>query len=587
MQKQVPYGIMNYAELVESNSYFIDKTQYIPELEKIRNPVFLRPKRFGKSLWCSILQHYYDLRYAEQFDKLFGHTQIGRQPTAIHNQFIVLSLDFSTIDLGRSIQDIEASFKRQTNYRLELLRYPHAPLLDELPELPRDAPVADNVDALLSCLAARDLPPLYVIIDEYDNFANHLITTHQDHLYEQLMADDSFLKTFFKALKEGRKTGAVANAFITGVLPMMIDELASGFNIANIITLDREFEYLLGFTQSEVDALLDEVYHDYGMDPRTRSEVETIIKTQYDGYHFLSTESEDLYNSTTLMFFLSHFCRHRSIPKTLVDYNLRTDLSWVRRITGSIPAQTNAFVEQLALYNRIAYDEDRLTSQFDRSMFFDPEFFPISFYYLGMLTKENEFFLKLPNVNMQKMFVEYFNQLHHIDVSTKYAEMMQSFSQQPDLPRLFADYWRLYVSQLPEAIFQQVNENFYRTTFMELCSRYLSTWFTWNVERSYPKGRTDLEFVGKYHEKYAGIRMVIEFKYYSNAEFKQLKTTIDEFSLQEKDTLQIEGYVEGLKEEYPEAQISRFVIYCIGNQGFRVFEVGKNDKNGVESTLSA
>ncbi|MCP4405928.1 MAG: hypothetical protein GY801_52625 [bacterium] len=109
---------------------------------------------------------------------------------------------------------------------------------------------------------------------------------------------------------------------------------------------------------------------------------------------------------------------------------------------------------------------------------------------------------------MWKMFVEYFNRLHHIDVSTKYAEMMQGFVQQPDLPRLFAEYWRLYVSQLPEAIFQQVNENFYRTTFMELCSRYLSKWFTWNVERSYPKGRTDLEFVGKYHEKYAGLRIV-------------------------------------------------------------------------------
>ncbi|MCP4403757.1 MAG: AAA family ATPase [bacterium] len=328
----------------------------------------------------------------------------------------------------------------------------------------------------------------------------------------------------------------------------------------------------LGFTQSEVDKLLDEVCRDYEMDMATRSEVETIIKTQYDGYHFISSESEDLYNSTTLMFFLFHFCQHRSIPKALVDYNLRTDLSWVRRITGSIPSQTNAFVEQITLHNHIAYDEDRLTSQFDRSMFFDPEFFPISFYYLGMLTKEDEFYLKLPNVNIQKMFVEYFNQLHHIDVSTKYADMMRGFSQKPDLPSLFAEYWRLYVSQLPEAIFQQVNENFYRTTFMELCSRYLSTWFTWNVERSYPKGRTDLEFVGKYHEKYAGLRIVIEFKYYSNTEFTHFKTPIDEFLLQDEDTGQIAGYVEGLRQEYPEARVSQFVIYCIGNQGFRVFE---------------
>ncbi len=573
MQKHVPYGVMNYAELVRKQAYFVDKTHYIEPLEQIENPVFLRPKRFGKSLWCSILEHYYDLRYADLFEELFGHTRIGQQPTQDHNRFIVLSLDFSTIDIGKSVQDIEASFKRQTNFRLELLRYPHAPLLDDLPELPRDAPVADNVDTLLSFLAYRNLPPVYVIIDEYDNFANHLITMHQDHLYEQLMADDSFLKAFFKTLKEGRKTGAIANVFITGVLPMMIDELASGFNVASVITLNPRFEHLLGFTQSEVDALLDNVYRDYDMDPTTRAEVNTIIKTQYDGYHFMSAESEDLYNSTTLMFFLAHFCQHRTIPEFLVDYNLRTDLSWVRRITGSIPEQTNKFVEQLTMHNRIAYDRDFLTSQFDRSRFFEPDFFPISFYYLGMLTKENEFFLKLPNVNMWKMFVEYFNRLHHIDVSTKYAEMMQSFVQQPDLPRLFADYWRLYVSQLPEAIFQQVNENFYRTTFMELCTRYLSKWFTWNVERSYPKGRTDLEFVGKFHERFAGLRLVIEFKYYSNTEFARFKTTLDEFALHDENTTQIAGYVEGLQQEYPEARVSQFVIYCIGNQGFRVFEV--------------
>ncbi len=160
--------------------------------------------------------------------------------------------------------------------------------------------------------------------------------------------------------------------------------------------------------------------------------------------------------------------------------------------------------------------------------------------------------MRLPNLNMRKIFVEYFNELHHIDVSTKYADMMRGFVQHPDLPKLFADYWRLYVSQLPEAIFQKVNENFYRTTFYELCSRYLSTWFTWNLERSYPQGRSDLEFVGKFNEQYAGMRIVIEFKYYSNNEFKQFKTSIEEFQLQEEDTKQITGYVEGLRQEYPE-----------------------------------
>ena len=571
MKKSVPYGVMNYAEIVRKECYFVDKTAYIAKLEQITNPVFLRPKRFGKSLWCSLLEYYYDLKYADRFAELFGHTWIGQHPTAQHHRYFTLALDFSPIEIGRTVPDIERSFQNQHNIMLDLLRVKYAGWLDQMPPMAPHGSVADNLRQLFQFIAMSGLPPVYVIIDEYDNFANHLITTHQDHLYRELMADDSFLKAFFKILKEGRKTGVVANVFMTGVLPMMIEELASGFNIAQIITLDPEFEYMLGFTQAEVDALLDEVYRDYQLDPATRPEVATVIKTQYDGYHFITADGADVYNSTTLMYFLHHLCRFQQIPEYLIDENLRTDLSWVRRITGSLPAQTEAFVGQLTMHNRIAYDKAYLLSKFNMAQFFDPDFQPISFYYLGMLTKENDFAMTIPNLNMRTMFVEYFNQLHRLDVSTRYAAMMQNFITHPDLPVLFAEYWRLYVSQLPEAIFQQVNENFYRTTFYELCRRYLSKWFTWNVERSYPQGRTDLEFVGKYHEQFAGLRLVIEFKYYSNTEFKKFKTSIAEFGLQAEDTRQIAGYVEGLRQEYPEARVRQFVIYCVGNQGFRVF----------------
>jgi hypothetical protein len=205
--------------------------------------------------------------------------------------------------------------------------------------------------------------------------------------------------------------------------------------------------------------------------------------------------------------------------------------------------------------------------------FFDKGFFPISFYYLGMLTIQDHFYLKLPNLNMRQIFIEYFNELHHIDVSTRFTEIMESFAMQPDIESLFAGYWREYVSQLPEAIFAQVNENFYRTTFYELCSRYLSSWLAFTVESSYPQGRSDLEFIGKFHEKFAGRRWVIEFKYYSNAELSKMKTTIENFSLQKADTEQIRGYAAGLQTRYAEARISLHVIYCFGNQGYRVFDV--------------
>ena len=571
MPKRVIYGESNYAALVRKNGYFVDKTPYIQALEAVENPVFLRPQRIGKSLFCSILRYYYDLNYAAQFTELFGATWIGQQPTPSHNQYILLFFNFSVIDVGKTVGQIEHSFKNHCNTILNTLRAEYRHLFGEMPDLAMSDPVSDNLEKVFRYIRGNGLPQVYVIIDEYDNFANQLIVGNQDLLYRDLTAADGFLKTFFKTLKAGRESGAIANIFITGVLPITIDELASAFNVGTFLTLEPAFEAMLGFTQTEVDQLLDQIYHDYALDPATRNEVNTVIKNNYNGYHFVDPEGEALYNSTILIYFLRYFTLYKEIPEALTDLNLKTDLSWVRRITSGRPGDTEEFVGQLTRENRIAYDRDFLISKFDMRQFFDKGFYPISFFYLGMLTKADRFYMCLPNLNLRQIFVQYFNELHQIDVSTRYAELMQAFVNHPNLEWLFAGYWEQYVSQLPAAIFENVNENFYRTTFFELCSRYLSPWFTWNVERSYPQGKSDLEFVGKYHEQFAGLRWVIEFKYFSNTATRAKKFRIDQFALIETDDDQIRGYAEGLRQEYPEAKVALFVIYCFGNQGFRIF----------------
>jgi hypothetical protein len=521
-----------------------------------------------------MLECYYSVNRKDDFEKLFGHTYIGQNPTPLHNSFLVLHLDFSSVEPTGTIEEIKESFDNTCNLRMRKVVGKNPQWFQDEISIDVKDKMLFNLKSLLNVIEINDeLPKLYVIIDEYDNFANQLITAHKDTLYHELTGDDSFLKTFFKTLKEGRKTGTIANVFITGVLPITIDDMASGYNIASFITLDPEFEAMSGFTQAEVDKLLDDVYHDYEIDPATRSIVEAIIKNHYNGYHFVSQDGEALYNSSLLMYFLNHLCRQKTIPKQLTDLNLKTDISWVRRLTASNTQSTEEFVDQLTLHNHIDYDDALMMEKFNLFQFFEKRFFPVSFFYLGMLTKQDDFYLKLPNMNLRQIFVEYFNEIHQINVSSHYTKIMQRFINAPNLEQLFAGYWEQYVSQLPEAIFQQVNENFYRTTFFELCSRYLSRWFTWHLERSYPQGKSDLEFVGKYHEKFAGLRWVIEFKYYSNTKFKHFETSIEKFELQDEDTQQIAGYVEGLKKEYPEAKISQFVIYCIGNQGFRVFAV--------------
>jgi len=574
MKKRILYSVANYEDIVRKNGYFVDKTAYIEKLELVENPVFLRPRRFGKSLLCRILECYYDINKADDFERLFSHTYIGQNPTPLHNSFLILYLNFSTIDPSGNIEDIEESFDHSCNSRMNALVGKNKKFFQGQLNIEIKTKAIFNLQSLLDFLLMNeDLPRLYLIIDEYDNFANQLITANQDRLYRELTADNGFLKTFFKTLKEGRETGTIANIFITGVLPIAIDDMASGFNIASFITLNPKFENMLGFTQLEVNKLLDEVCHDYDINSNTRKQIEAVIKNNYNGYHFINYDREAVYNSTLLMYFLNSFLDDKIIPKRLLDVNLKTDISWVRRLTASNPQNTEEFVDQLTLHNQIPYDDIFLLEKFNMYQFFEKSFFPVSFFYLGMLTKQDDFYLKLPNLNVRQIFVEYFNEIHHIDVSTRYTEIMQAFVNQPHLENLFAGYWQQYVSQLPETIFQQVNENFYRTTFFELCSRYLSRWFLWHVERSYPQGKSDLEFVGKYNEKFSGLRWVIEFKYYSNTELKKSKKTIGNWELLQKDIQQIAGYAEGLEQEYPEAKIELFVIYCFGNQGFRVFQV--------------
>lgn len=417
MKKRILYANANYEEIVHENGYFVDKTQYIEKLEAIKNPVFLRPRRFGKSLWCRILECYYNINQKDDFERLFGHTWIGQNPTPLRNSFFVLHLDFSVVKPSGDISDIEKSFNHSCNLCMKMMLGQSKDRFQGRIQTDMNADASANLESIIKYIGEKNFPSLYVIIDEYDNFANQLILSHKDHLYNELTRDDSFLKTFFKALKEGRKSGTIANVFITGILPVTIDELTSAFNIARFITLNNTFENMLGFTQTEADRLLDEVYQDYEIDPFSRKEVDDLIQTQYNGYHFVNPQGEAVYNATILMHFLVQLCENKTIPKHLTDLNLRTDISWVRRLTGSSPQYTEEFVNQLTLHNSIRYDDRFLVTKFDMHQFFEKSFFPISFFYLGMLTRQDDFYLKLPNLNMREIFTEYFNEIHRIDVS--------------------------------------------------------------------------------------------------------------------------------------------------------------------------
>ncbi|MCP4217423.1 MAG: AAA family ATPase [bacterium] len=271
----------------------MDKTAYIRLMEEYKNPVFLRPRRFGKSLWCTTLQYYYDINEADDFEKLFGHTDIGKNPTPLHNRFMVLHLDFSIIDPSGDIEKIRDRFNEQCNTALQVLLWLYKNYFKDFLEIDREAAASINLEKIMGQIKAFDLPKLYIIIDEYDNFANQLIAAHKDVLYRELTADNSFLKSFFKTLKNGCKARTIDRIFITGVLPITIDDLSSGYNIADFLTLEGAFENMMGFTRQETETLLDKIYHDHEIDPATRSLIMETITANYNGYRIIDPNGEE------------------------------------------------------------------------------------------------------------------------------------------------------------------------------------------------------------------------------------------------------------------------------------------------------
>ena len=569
---RIPYAVANFEQLRRDNYYFVDKTEYIEKLEAYSAPVFLRPRRFGKTLLCSVLECYYDVNRADKFAALFGNTYIGKNPTEEKNSCMVLRFNFSEVSTGKTIEIIEDSFNNICKSELQGFSISYKNYLQDIDFNKKK--ISDILKAILLQVENNNLPPLYIIVDEYDNFTNQLIQSHNDGLYNSITNPDgdSFLKSFFKVIKAGLESNAVRRCYITGVLPITIDDLTSGFNVAEIITLEESFTSMLGFTQSEMEIYLDAVFEEYEIDREHFEVIKTILKKYYNGYKF-SPDAETLYNSTILSFFLKKFVMNGGkIPEDFIDDNIRTDINWVKRLAGS-SENARDMIDTL-IYNReIRYDSVMVKSKFNMKQFFEPSSFPVSLLYLGMLTFYDRYTMTFPNQTLETIFASYYNEINNINmIADKYADSFRDFSNDLSLEKLFANYWKEYVGQIPAQAFDKANENFFRTTFYELCLRYLSYDFVLNIESNYPSGRSDLEFLGKYHTKYKNLKWVVEFKHFSKENAKK-EGIYDLTEAREQEISQVSAYGNDILKDFPDYDISLFVIYTISHETFRVFKV--------------
>ena len=335
--KQIMYGVTDFARIRAENGYFVDRTALIRELEKTSYAMFLRPRRFGKSLLCSILQCYYDIDYAGRFEEFFGGLDIGREPTAERGKYLFIDFNFTGVE--KRIDRVQDSFNEYCSERLDVFVERQA---GRLPEGTTAAVLAkrtchEKFNTLTMRLKGSGLA-LYITIDEYDNFTNTILAESRES-YEALCHGDGFFKQFFNELKLAT-TGTdapVTRLFVTGVTPVTMDDVTSGFNIAANVSLNPAFAALTGFTHGDVRAMLA-YYRAHAGFAFDEAAVFETMRRWYDGYRFSPETGADgkepprVANPTLVLYYMQYFLQNHRPQPDLVDENLRTDYMKIRHV---------------------------------------------------------------------------------------------------------------------------------------------------------------------------------------------------------------------------------------------------------------
>lgn len=326
---KIPYAIRDFDKLIREGYYYVDRTDRIPLMEQLGSELlFLRPRRFGKSLWLSTLMNYYDVAKADDFDRLFGKLAIGQQPTLLHNQYWVMKWDFSEVLSYGTIEQIEASLHDQINGSIEqfIARYQGA---FQYPITLHDSALR----SFKSVLAAVQTTPykLYLFIDEYDNFANEVMMGRQGdnrQRYSALVQGEGMFKTFFKNIKSAGAGEGLDRVFMTGVSPIVLSDVSSGANVTKHVTWHPYLSDLCGFRQEEVRRLVDLISADCALPAAKVAEAMEMLRLFYNGSRFdlrNPAQAQTLYNPTLVFYFLEELQQFSTYPTNMLDSNLASD----------------------------------------------------------------------------------------------------------------------------------------------------------------------------------------------------------------------------------------------------------------------
>ncbi len=407
--KRIPYGVSDFVDIIKRNQYYVDKTMYIPKLEEEADSLFfIRPRRFGKSLLLSMMCAYYDINQSDRFEELFGKLWIGSHPTPYQGKFQVLFLDFSKI--GGDIKDLKENFNNYCNIRLDnfIERYKRA-YRPEIVEKIKSAPTTVDKLNMIDTEAKDANMQLYLIIDEYDNFTNVVLNEHGEKVYWALTHAKGFYREIFKVFK-----GMFTRIFMTGVSPVTLDDLTSGFNIGWHISTKPAFNQMLGFSTEDVREMFE--YFKSAGKVRPDCDVESVIaemKPWYDNYCFsknaLQTQSK-VFNCDMVLYYLRNYAETGEAPEEMIDPNTKTDYNKMKKLLqlDKLDGNRKGVILEITEKGKII---SNLETTFPAETLTNPNMFVSLLFYYGMLTikgtRGSRLILGIPNNNVRKQYYEY------------------------------------------------------------------------------------------------------------------------------------------------------------------------------------
>ena len=551
--KKLPYGISDYGRLVENDYYYIDKTKYIEELENLSEPyiIFLRPRKFGKTLFTSTLENYYDIKKVDEFEKLYGNTYIGKNSTKLKNSYHILKFNFSGIDTSDEEKTMKA-FKEKVT--ISITGFVNKYNIDFFvnPELSTEGLLRSLIEAFKT---QREKEKIYVIIDEYDHFANELLGFNTNQ-FKNLVSKNGKVRKWYETLKEGTES-VIDRIFITGVAPITLDSLTSGFNIGADITQRSKFNEMMGFTKAELVKMMEDIE----IAKEEQKELLPIMKENYDGYKFSVDGKEKIYNSNMCLYFLNRYLEQRKMPTQLIDVNIASDYSKLGRMLDLCKGNEREKIIEKTVSGEGIIGE--ITSKFNPAIEFTEKDLISMLFYLGYLTIDDDVAgypkLNIPNRVMKEIYSDYFLQVLkqniNFGIDESYSEIALEIALEGKIDKL-VELAHKYLENLSNRDYVKFDEKYVKLIFycIAMNLKIFRLKSEMEVQRKYP----DILLIPTDKSKdYKAV--MIEFKYLKKEESNLLQKK------QEEARKQIEEYAKF--EEIKEIQnLNKYTVVAVNDK---------------------